>query len=83
MGKIIFWIVVVFVVLFALRMINVAKRRARDAQAASRRAPRPQAADGPVRANAACSCRRRTRGRSAAVRCCGDAACRERATHAR
>ena len=30
MGKIIFWLVVVFVVLFALRMVNVAKaRRAR------------------------------------------------------
>jgi len=29
MGKIIFWIVVIFVVLFALRMFNVAKQRAR------------------------------------------------------
>jgi len=32
MGKIIFWIVVVFVVLFALRMVNVAKQRARRAK---------------------------------------------------
>ena len=33
MGKLIFWIVVVFVALFALRLVNVgkAKRRARDA----------------------------------------------------
>jgi len=29
MGKIIFWIVIVFIVLFALRMWNVAKARAR------------------------------------------------------
>ncbi len=29
MGKIVFWIVVLFVVLFALRMLNVAKLRAR------------------------------------------------------
>ncbi len=32
MSKIIFWIVVVFVLLFAWRMWNVAKARARDAR---------------------------------------------------
>jgi len=30
MGKVIFWLVVFFVVLFALRLINVAKNRPRD-----------------------------------------------------
>jgi hypothetical protein len=34
MGKILFWLVVVFVVLFALRMINVARTRRRDKPAA-------------------------------------------------
>jgi len=40
MGKLIFWIVVVFVALFALRLVNVgkAKRRARDADAGKRAA---------------------------------------------
>jgi hypothetical protein len=37
MGKIVFWLVIVFVVLFALRLLNVGKRKARDA--ASRSAP--------------------------------------------
>jgi len=32
MSKIIFWIVIAFVVLFALRMVNVAKSRARRAK---------------------------------------------------
>ena len=32
MGKIVFWIVIAFVVLFALRMVNVAKLRARRAK---------------------------------------------------
>jgi hypothetical protein len=32
MGKLIFWIVVIFAVLFALRMWNVAKARARAAK---------------------------------------------------
>ncbi len=45
MGKIIFWIVVVFLVLFALRMYNVAKARPR------RKKPGEDApaADGPLR----------------------------------
>jgi hypothetical protein len=30
MGKILFWLVVFFVVLFALRLVNVAKSRSRD-----------------------------------------------------
>ena len=33
MGKIIFWIVIAFAVLFALRMVNVAKARARRGRA--------------------------------------------------
>lgn len=36
MGKIVFWIVIFFVLLFALRMINVAKLRARRARDAAR-----------------------------------------------
>jgi hypothetical protein len=32
MGKLIFWIVVIFVLLFALRMWNVAKARSRSAK---------------------------------------------------
>jgi hypothetical protein len=42
MGKMIFWLVVFFVVLFALRLISVAKSRSRD------RAPRrpPKAVEG-------------------------------------
>jgi hypothetical protein len=40
MGKIIFWLVVFFVVLFALRLINVANDRRRNKdQRASERAP--------------------------------------------
>jgi len=31
MGKILFWVVVVFVVLFALRLVNIGKSRARNA----------------------------------------------------
>ena len=41
MGKVVFWIVVVFVLLFALRLWNAAKARARrdvEREAASRRA---------------------------------------------
>ncbi|HVF63416.1 MAG TPA: PP0621 family protein [Casimicrobiaceae bacterium] len=38
MGKIIFWIVVFFVILFALRMLSIAKSRSRDE--AKREAPR-------------------------------------------
>lgn len=33
MGKIVFWIVVAFAILFALRMVNVAKMRARNKKA--------------------------------------------------
>jgi uncharacterized protein len=44
MGKVIVWIVVVFVVLFALRLLNASKaRRRRDAAAAGRSAPRQEA----------------------------------------
>ena len=41
MGKIIFWIVVVFVVLFALRLVNSskAKRRARESGADEKKPP--------------------------------------------
>ena len=42
MGKILFWIFLVFAVLLGLRLLNVAKRKARDqAQAASRRTAAP------------------------------------------
>ena len=57
MGKVIFWIVVVFVVLFALRILNMgaAKRRAREPGTAKGPAP----GDTMVRcSNAACTCPR-------------------------
>jgi hypothetical protein len=41
MSKIIFWVVVVFAVLFALRLYNAAKARRRDAE--RRNAPAPPA----------------------------------------
>jgi uncharacterized protein len=43
MGKVIFWIVVVFVVLFALRLVNAnkAKRRARGASDDEKKAAPP------------------------------------------
>jgi len=44
MGKIVFWIVVLFVVLFALRMLNVAKLRARR----QREAAKPKAVEAMV-----------------------------------
>ncbi len=40
MGKIVFWLVVVFAVLLVLRLVNAAKRKAR----APRQAPAPPAA---------------------------------------
>ncbi|HEX6002993.1 MAG TPA: PP0621 family protein [Burkholderiales bacterium] len=43
MGKVIFWLVVFFVVLLALRLVNVANGRARNRDAARRR---PKAKDG-------------------------------------
>ena len=46
MGKIIVWIIVIFVILFALRMWNAAKARNR---AAPRKAPRRRPADGALR----------------------------------
>jgi len=42
MGKLIFWIVVVFVVLFALRLVNVNKAKRRD-RAAGEDAKKPGA----------------------------------------
>jgi hypothetical protein len=47
MGKIVFWLVVFFAVLFVLRMINVAKtraRRQRDAAEAGKREATPPSA---------------------------------------
>ncbi|MCC7325377.1 MAG: hypothetical protein IT521_01045 [Burkholderiales bacterium] len=42
MGKIVFWVVVVFVLLFALRMWNLAKARSRSRSAQARKdAPQP------------------------------------------
>jgi hypothetical protein len=35
-GKVIFWLVVVFIVLFALRLINASKHRARNGERAGR-----------------------------------------------
>ena len=39
MGKVIFWLVVFFVVLFALRLINVSKNRSRDRESPAERKP--------------------------------------------
>ena len=44
MGKIIFWVVVIFAVLFALRMWNVAKARSRQ----TRKPPEPAASNSMV-----------------------------------
>ena len=76
MGKIIFWLVVVFVVLFVLRLVNVAKARA--ARATTRCAAAPTGAA--CRWCAACDCgvflpqRRRARAGPTGSRC-GDRAC--------
>lgn len=43
MGKIVFWLVVFFVVLLVLRLINVAGSRSRKGPAASKRNPREPA----------------------------------------
>ena len=61
MGKIIFWIVVIFVVLFALRLVNVAKAQARATTRRARADAAAGRADGPLRAAAASSCRKPTR----------------------
>ena len=37
MGKLVFWLVVVFVVLFALRLLNASKARARNRERAAAR----------------------------------------------
>jgi hypothetical protein len=47
--KIIFWIVVVFVVLFALRLINVAKARRTEGGERQTQNKQPKAADAMVR----------------------------------
>ena len=47
MGKLLFWLVVFFVVLFALRLINVANARARNRRRGS--ASRPPAAGAMLR----------------------------------
>ena len=39
MGKLIFWLVVVFVILFALRLVNASKQRARNRARAPGRVP--------------------------------------------
>jgi len=43
MSKIIFWIVIVFVVLFGLRLLNVAKAKARRRSDAERQGGKPPA----------------------------------------
>ncbi len=58
MGKVIFWIVVVFVVLFVLRLVNAASGKRRRDEAASRVGRYARRHDGAVPATAACSCRR-------------------------
>ena len=63
MGKVIFWIVVVFVVLFALRLVNVQRQSAASATQPAPAKPREAGdTDGPLRRAAASSCRGPTRG---------------------
>jgi uncharacterized protein len=52
MGKVILWIVVVFVVLFALRLLNVAKGRRENTE--RRRSARPEGETGAMVRCAAC-----------------------------
>ena len=78
MGKVIMWIVIVFAVLFVLRMINVAKA----ARNARERAPPPPGGGKAVMVQCVdcgvylpqAEAQRGPRGP-----CCGDDACRERA----
>jgi hypothetical protein len=44
MGKIIFWLVIVFAVLLVLRLINVAKTKARRESGAAKGKPQPPSA---------------------------------------
>ena len=48
MGKVIFWIVLIFGVLFALRLYNAAKARRRANAAKQAAAPKPPAAEAMV-----------------------------------
>jgi hypothetical protein len=82
MGKVIMWLLIVFAVLFVLRMINVAKA-ARKARAS----PSPPPGDGKALMVKCVECgvylpqaeaRPGPRGP-----CCGDDACRERAKQSR
>ena len=82
MGKVIFWLVLVFAVMFVLRMINTAKmRRQRDAErppaSGETRAPMVKCVECGVYLPQA-EAKSGPRGP-----CCGDDACRERARRAR
>ena len=82
MGKVIMWLVIVFAVLFVLRMINVARSARR-----TREVPPPPAGDGKAVMVQCVECgvylpqaeaQRGPRGP-----CCGDDACRERVKRSR
>ena len=77
MSKLIFWIVVVFAVLFALRLINTAKAKTRadDAGRAARDAGAAGRGDGALRALRRVPAARRRHGRSPTGLTCGDADC--------
>jgi hypothetical protein len=81
MGKLIFWLVVFFVVLLALRLINVASSRARNR---GTRAARPAANDAMIRCSG-CGVYLPSADASAGPEgpLCGDPACVERAAKRR
>jgi uncharacterized protein len=76
-GKVIFWLVVVFIVLFALRLVNASKHRARNGQ---RAAPRDSAVGAMARC-VDCGVYLPSADATAGPRgpLCGDAKCLERA----
>ena len=77
MGKVIFWLIVFFVVLFALRLINTSKQRSRSRDSSSRKAPQAGAMTRCVDCGIYLPSAEATQGPRGPV--CGDIQCLERA----
>ena len=77
MGKVIFWLVVFFVVLFALRLINAAGNRSRNGDASSRKTPEADAMTRCVECGIYLPVAEATEGPRGPV--CGEVKCLERA----
>jgi len=76
-GKVIFWLVVVFVVLFALRLVNASKQRARNRARTAGRTSEPGAMTRCVDCGVYLPSADATAGPRGPL--CGDAKCLERA----